>query len=98
MRRLRRDIDREIAAYLVERRDTSTGFERARMHARIQHLLPHGDVRVLEHAIGLVAIAHRPGEDVIRMPAWTMRARLLLADVLTDHRRIRLERPVRIDE
>ena len=98
VRRLRGHVDGKLAADLVERRDAAAGLERARVHARIEDRLAHGDRRAREHCVGAGLVAGLPGEDVVGMRARPVTDLGLVGDVLADHRRVGRHRFVRIDD
>ena len=97
VRRLERAPQRELALDLVEGGDALAGFQRARMHARIDDHLLDRHVGLGESRIGRGLVAGLPVEDVVVVLARAVRAFVLVLDVLADHRRVRRHRLERID-
>ena len=74
MGRLECAVKRELAVHLVHRRHAAAGLKRAGVRAMIIHHLFGHDGRVIQHLLGCGLIPHFPGEDVIVMFAWPVRA------------------------
>jgi hypothetical protein len=98
VRRLRREVHRELPGRLVERRHAAAGFQRARVHARVEDLLAHRHRGVGEHGVGAGLVAGLPREDVVGVRALAVAHLVLAGDVLADHRRAGRHRLLRVDD
>ena len=78
-----------LPSTLSKLRDRAARLHRRRVHARIEHVLAHDDVRVLEDAVGGLAVAGLPVEDVV------VRAAL---DLVADDRGALVERRLGVDD
>ena len=67
----------------VELRNAAARLHRSRVHARVDHVLGHHHIGLVEHGVGGVLVARVPVEDVVVG---------LALDVGPDHRRVRVER------
>ena len=68
------------------------------MHARVVQVFLHGDRRRREGRIGRGLVARLPREDVVVVVAWTVRAFGLAGEIFANHRRVGLQRRIRVDD
>ena len=66
VRRLERAVDRQVAGDLVEAADRLAGLERAGVDALVAQQVLGRHLRLGEGRVGQLAVADRPGEDVVR--------------------------------
>ena len=87
VRRLEGAPDGQLAVDLVHRGDAGAGLERAGVHPLIDDFFLHVDLGLGERPLGRLLVADLPGEDVVVMPARTVRARGLARKVVAQDRR-----------
>ena len=85
VRCLERAPNGELAVHLVHRRDRAAGFQRARVRAVVIHGFGRDDFGVVDHVVGCSLFASFPRKDVVVMLTRTMRAFLLVGDVLAQN-------------
>jgi hypothetical protein len=98
VRRLAGDVGGQFAAHRVEAGHAAAGLQRAGMHARVVQVLLDDHRCSRERGFGGGGVAGVPGEDVVVVVAFAVRALGLAGQVLAQHRGVGLQRLVGVDD